>query len=61
LSAVAERHLATSLGTVDDVLQESPSRLLKNRVDAADLHPVDVAKLLRERVAVAHIDDGYIQ
>jgi hypothetical protein len=61
LSAVAERHLATSLGTVNDVLQESPSRLLKHRVDAADVHPVDVAKLLRERVAVAHIDDGYIQ
>ncbi|KAJ7905639.1 hypothetical protein B0H14DRAFT_2660980 [Mycena olivaceomarginata] len=53
LSAVAERHLATSLGTVDDVLQESPSRLLKNRVDATDVHPVDFA--------VTHIDDGYIQ
>ncbi|KAJ7343357.1 hypothetical protein DFH08DRAFT_224436 [Mycena albidolilacea] len=61
LSAVAERHLATSLRTVNDVLQESPSRLLENRIDATDVHPVDVAKLLRERVAVAHIDDGYIQ
>ncbi|KAJ6502431.1 hypothetical protein C8R45DRAFT_976617 [Mycena sanguinolenta] len=61
LSQVAERHLGSSLGMADGVLQTMPSTVMMNRVGASDFHPVDVGKLLRERVTVKEIEDGCIQ
>jgi len=61
LSPVTERHLATSLGMVDGVLETLPHALAK-RMGTSDATPVDVGKLLRERVVVKEIDnDGCIQ
>ncbi|KAF7363547.1 hypothetical protein MSAN_01011300 [Mycena sanguinolenta] len=61
LSQVAERHLGSSLGMADGVLQTMPNTITMNRVGAPHFHPVDVGKLLRERVAVKEIEDGCIQ
>ncbi|KAF8212103.1 hypothetical protein K438DRAFT_1805968, partial [Mycena galopus ATCC 62051] len=60
LSQVAERHISTSLGMVEGVLQTLPSAML-NRIGAPDVEPVNVGKLLRERVEVRQIEDGCIQ
>ncbi|KAJ7509999.1 hypothetical protein B0H11DRAFT_1701480, partial [Mycena galericulata] len=54
LSPVTERHLATSLGMVNGVLHYQKL--------GQSAQPVDVGKLLRERVLVKEIEeDGYIQ
>jgi hypothetical protein len=55
LSAVAERHLATSLGNVDGVLQTLRNSH-KMQPGAPHCDPVDVLKLLRERVTVEEIE-----
>ncbi|KAJ7125478.1 hypothetical protein C8R43DRAFT_29801 [Mycena crocata] len=61
LSPVTERHLATSLGTIDGVLQILPN-IHTNKPGTAEREPVDVGKLLREKVTVQQIEkDGYIQ
>ncbi|KAJ7709779.1 hypothetical protein B0H17DRAFT_1029228 [Mycena rosella] len=58
LSPVAERHFAMSLAMVDGVLQTLPNR---NQIGAPDHDPVDVGKLLRERVSVNPLQtEGYI-
>jgi hypothetical protein len=60
LSRMTERHLATSLGTVDGVLETLPHSIAK-RMGAPDPIPVDAGKLLRERVVVKEIENnGYI-
>ncbi|KAJ6597017.1 hypothetical protein DFH09DRAFT_109004 [Mycena vulgaris] len=57
LSPVAERHFATSLCMKDGVLQTLPRRDL----GPSDHNPVDVGKLLRERVSVQPLEtEGYI-
>ncbi|KAJ7449935.1 hypothetical protein FB451DRAFT_1287040 [Mycena latifolia] len=62
LSPAAERHCATSLGMADGVLQPLPHA---HRMDinlGADPDPVDVGKLLRERVSVQQLEtEGCIQ
>ncbi|KAJ7741535.1 hypothetical protein DFH07DRAFT_53555 [Mycena maculata] len=61
LSPVVERHFASSLGTVDGVLHSIPNTSMK-KLGASEHDPVDVGKLLRERVLVKKIEtDGYIQ
>ncbi|KAJ6520649.1 hypothetical protein B0H19DRAFT_1166944 [Mycena capillaripes] len=61
LSQMTERHLATSMGTVDGVLQTTPHLHLK-QLSQPDATRVNVGKLLRDRVVVKEIDnDGYIQ
>ncbi|KAJ7271904.1 hypothetical protein B0H12DRAFT_668928 [Mycena haematopus] len=58
LSQMSERHLGTSLGMADGVLHRMPSML---KIGTPEFHPVDVGKLLRERVTVKEIEDGYIR
>ncbi|KAJ7046923.1 hypothetical protein C8F04DRAFT_214481 [Mycena alexandri] len=60
LSPMAQRHLKTSLGIMDGVLQTQPHLHLKKLGDP-EIASVDVGKLLRERVAVQEIDnEGFI-
>jgi len=64
LSPVTERHLATSLGMVDGVLQTPSLLLRRSMLSQSDTAPVDVGKLLRDRVQVVVreiANDGCIQ
>ncbi|KAJ7774970.1 hypothetical protein B0H16DRAFT_1880144 [Mycena metata] len=60
LSPMAERHMTTSLGIMDGVLQTKPHSHLQKLGDP-EIASVNVGKLLRERVTVQEIDnDGFI-